>query len=160
MADALLDKMPTRKILNNSYNQGGNDQVFSSSIQIDPAISDRYNEATTEDPALLIERKETQEEIFKIFTESPYAKKYPMENLKKIEKNDIAKVFYYIKEGLDKIRTLSAYELVLSINEFFDFNYNVIWNDVLSVELKGEILEDLYENHGMKSKMQVCKKLF
>ena len=91
---------------------------------------------------------------------SPYAKKYPIENLKKIEKNDITKVFYYVKEELDKIRKLSAYELVLAINEFFDFNYNVIWYDVLSVELKGEILEDLYENHGMKSKMQVSKKLF
>ena len=69
-------------------------------------------------------------------------------------------MFYYVKEELDKIRKLSAYELVLAINEFFDFNYNVIWHDVLSVELKGEILEDLYENHGMKSKMQVSKKLF
>lgn len=155
-----LDKMPTRKILNNSYNQGGNDQVFTSSIKIDPAVSDRYDESTTEDPALLIERKETQEEIFQIFISSPYAKKYPIENLKKIEKNDITKVFYYVKEELDKIRKLSAYELVLAINEFFDFNYNVIWHDVLSVELKGEILEDLYENHGMKSKMQVSKKLF
>ena len=154
------EKMPTRKILNNSYNQGGYEQTFSSSIQIDPAVSDRYNEATTEDPVLLIERRETQEEIYKIFAESLYAKKYPLENIKKIEKNDISKIFYYVKENLEKIRRLTAYELVIAINEFFDFNYNTIWNDVLSTELKGEILEDLYENHGMKERMQISKKLF
>ena len=57
-----------------------------------------------------------------------------------------------MKTKLQEIKTLSAYEIVIAINEFFDFNYDYIVKKVLSPKIKSEILEDYY-NNGMKERM-------
>ena len=51
-----------------------------------------------------------------------------------------------------EIKTLSAYEMVIAINEFFDFNYDYVVKKVLSPKIRTEILEDYYHN-GMKERM-------
>ena len=52
-----------------------------------------------------------------------------------------------------KQKKLTAYETVLAINEFFDFNYDFIVKKVLSPKMIAEILEDYYENMGMASRI-------
>ena len=56
---------------------------------------------------------------------------------------------------------LSAYEMVIAINEFFDFNYDYVVKKVLSPKIKAEILADYY-NNGMKDRMDnnVAERLF
>lgn len=58
-----------------------------------------------------------------------------------------------MKENLAKQKKLSAYETVLAINEFFDFNYDFIVKKVLSSKMLAEILEDYYENMGMADRI-------
>ncbi len=52
-------------------------------------------------------------------------------------------------------------ELVIAINEFFEFNYEYIIKKVISPKIKAEILEDYYHN-GMKQRMDnnIAEKLF
>ena len=93
--------------------------------------------------------------MYKIYIESPFAKEYIDEetNLIKIPKEDIKKVFYYMKEKLLKVKTISAYETVIAINEFFDFNYDFVVKKVLSSKMMAEILEDYYTNMGMADRI-------
>jgi hypothetical protein len=58
-----------------------------------------------------------------------------------------------MKDELYKIKTITAFETVIAINEFFDFNYDLIYKKVLSPQMKTEILEDYYNNMGMKNKI-------
>ena len=115
----------------------------------------------TEDQSLLIDRKDTDEKLYEIFKNSPYAERYMSSGQPiKIDKKDIFDIFYYCKEHLEKIKDLTAYEMTIAINEFFDFNYNYIVNKVLSVKMKSEIYEDYYNNMGMANRMNKSEKLF
>jgi len=53
------------------------------------------------------------------------------------------------------------YEMVIAINEFFEFNYDYIVKKVLSPKIRAEILEDYY-NNGMKQRMDmnIAERLF
>ena len=66
-----------------------------------------------------------------------------------------------MKNKLSEVKSLSAYETVIAINEFFDFNYDYVVKKVLSPKIKAEILEDYY-NNGMKERMDnnAAEKLF
>jgi len=41
------------------------------------------------------------------------------------------------------------YEIIIAINEFFEFNYEYVVKRVISPKIKAQILEDYY-NNGMK----------
>ena len=129
--------------------------VVNRPIAVSPYVEDRYDFSVTEDPVLLQDRIDTNERLFKIFMQSPFHENYtdPSTHIIKIPKEDIAKVFYYMKENLMKQKKLTAYETVLAINEFFDFNYDFIVKKVLSPKMIAEILEDYYENMGMASRI-------
>ena len=58
-----------------------------------------------------------------------------------------------MKEKLLKVKTISAYETVIAINEFFDFNYDFVVKKVLSSKMMAEILEDYYTNMGMADRI-------
>lgn len=153
-----MARINTGKMLSNdSYYTGGidSDVINNTNISISPIISDQYDYSVTEEPELLQERKKTNEELYKIFIESPFATEYIDKDthLIKIPKEDIEKVFYYMKENLLKIKNLSAYELVIAINEFFDFNYDYVVKHVLSTKMMSEILEDYYTNMGMAERI-------
>ena len=57
-----------------------------------------------------------------------------------------------MKNKLAEVKTLSAYETVIAINEFFDFNYDYVVKKVLSPKIRAEILEEYYQN-GMKERI-------
>ena len=44
-------------------------------------------------------------------------------------------------------------EMVIAICEFYEFNYNYIYDRVLSPQIKADILDDYYHNMGMKERM-------
>jgi hypothetical protein len=152
-------------IKNNSYKNGGvisdNSYNSSSKMVVDPTMYDRYDFAMTDDIVLLNERKETNEILYNIFHDSSWGKKYMKDNeISKINKEDIHNVFYYCKNELLKNKNLSIFEMLIAINEFFDFNYNYIFKNVLSVKLKAELYNDLYKLGYMENKEDLEEQLF
>ena len=148
----------TKTLSNDNYfaNNEYNTDLQQQKMEVSPVVADQYDYALTEDIILLNERKDTTNKLYEIWQQSPYIKQYSVNtsiyNVPKIPKEDISKIFYYMKTKLQEIKTLSAYEIVIAINEFFDFNYDYIVKKVLSPKIKSEILEDYY-NNGMKERM-------
>lgn len=147
----------TGKVLNNAWIQGTAETTMSGPIAIDPSMEKQYDYALTSDPILLQERKDTQEKLFEIFKKSHWYKKYGGQSdaggnpvPKKIDKNDVVDLFYYMKEKLDAVKKLNITEIVIAINEFFELNYDDIVNKVLSVPLKSKLYEELWEEHQEK----------
>lgn len=149
----------TKTLSNDNYfaNNDYNTDLQQQKMEVSPIVANQYEYALTEDIVLLNDRKDTANKLYDIWIDSPYAKNYQNNNEKKyniikIPKEDINKIFYYMKNKLQEIKPLSAYEMVIAINEFFDFNYDYIVKKVLSPKLKSEILEEYYHN-GMKERM-------
>jgi hypothetical protein len=144
----------TKMLRNDSFYTGGmeSEGPLTGSIALHPFVCSQYDYSTTDDAELLQERKDTREKLYDIFKESPFFDIYtdPSTKLMKIPKEDISKVFYYMKEKLDQIKKLSAFEITISINEFFDFNYEWIVKHVLSSKMMSELYADYY-NNGMAS---------
>ena len=116
-------------------------------------VASQYDFATTEDPELLTDRKDTAEIIYKIFVDSSYNDgRFLIEGTQvmKIPKDSINEVFNYVKDELLSIKKLNPIELIISINEFFDFNYDFVYRKVLTPKMKQELLEDYYRNEGVK----------
>ena len=116
-------------------------------------VASQYDFATTEDPELLTDRKDTAEIIYKIFVDSSYNDgRFLIEGTQvmKIPKDSINEVFNYVKDELLSIKKLNPIELIISINEFFDFNYDYVYRKVLTPKMKQELLEDYYKNEGVK----------
>lgn len=155
----MAGKINTNKVLNNRWNTGGGQVSLTGTISINSDMSSEYDYALTDDPILLNDRKDTANQLYQIFKTSSYFKKYS-NSTKKVDKDDIFEIFYYFKNELKKKKTVSAYEFMLSINEFFDFNYDYIWNNVASVDMKSEILEDMYKNMGKREEMEHQIRLF
>lgn len=148
----------TKTLSNDNYfaNNEYNTELQQQKMEISPVVADQYEYALTEDIVLLNERKDTADKLYDIWINSPFFKQYSVNettgNIPKIPKDEISKIFYYMKNELSKIKTLSAYETVIAINEFFDFNYDYVVKKVLSPKIRAEILEDYY-NNGMKERI-------
>ena len=155
-----MGRINTSKMLSNDnfYTGGYSTENMSTtmrSISVAPEVSDRYDFSVTEDPVLLQDRIDTNERLYKIFEAAPFHDDYvdSSTNFIKIPTKDISRVFHYMKEMLLRQKKLTAYETVLAINEFFDFNYDFIVKKVLSSKMLAEILEDYYENMGMSDRI-------
>lgn len=152
----MAERLNTTKFLENeTFYQGGLDvDTLPQEIKINVAVSDQYDYSVTEDPVLLQERKDTEERLYEIYMRAPFYKEYQKnDDPMKIPKEDIIKVFSYMKEHLQRVKTLSAFETVIAITEFFDFNYDYVVKKCLSPHMMAELLEDYYTNMGMASKM-------
>lgn len=151
-------RIQTSKVLNNSYFEGTKMETEYNTqrpMVVHPAVSEQYDYAVTDDIVLLNERKDTAEKIYEIFKNSKFSDKYKPSayNVVKIPKEDIAEVFNYTRKELEKIKTLTAIEEVIAINEFYEFNYDYVYKNVLTPQMKQAILEDYYTNQGMKARM-------
>ena len=89
----------------------------------------------------------------------PYFKKYGRE-AKKLEKRDISDIYYTFKDELKKKDSYSLVQIFCAIAEFFELNYKTLYNDIISLEDKSEILEALQESYGLESTLSSSKKLF
>lgn len=144
---------------NTDFFNGGSyaeEHISRKSISINPLVEEQYDYSVAEDIVLLQDRKETTEIIYDIFQKAPFAPFYTDNEtgIIKIPKNDIQRVFYYVKDRLLKRKKLSAFETVIAINEFFEFNYEYIVKKVLSSNMMSEILDDYYQNLGMKDRIE------
>lgn len=148
----------TKTLSNDNYfaNNDYNPDLQQQKMEVSPVVADQYEYALTEDIVLFNERKDTANKLYEIWEKSPFVTQYSVNtsiyNVPKIPKEDISKIFYYMKNKLQELKTLSAYETVIAINEFFDFNYDYVVKKVLSPKIRTEILEDYYQN-GMKERM-------
>ena len=119
-------------------------------------VASQYDFATTEDPELLTDRKDTAEIIYKIFMDSSYNDgRFLIEGTQviKIPKDSVSEVFNYVKDELLKVKKLNPIELIIAINEFFDLNYDFVYRKVLTPKMKQELLEDYYKNEGVKKQV-------
>lgn len=147
----------TRALSNESFYNGGMETeiINTMSIAISPLIESQYDYAVTDDPVQLQERKRMNEILYEIFSQSPFRHSYedPETKLIKIPKEDIAKVFHYSKTHLIKrCGDISAREMLITINEFYSFDYNYIVKHIIGSRLYSEVLEEYY-NDGLRSRI-------
>ena len=149
------------KIINNRFDnvEYGTEALSQAPISINPAVYDRYEESLSEDISELYTRRKMEEDLEEIYEASPYYKKYGQE-VKKLEKRDIADIYYSFKDELNKRDSYTLVQIFCGIAEFFDLNYKILYNDIISLEDKAEILELLQESYGLESDLGKSKKLF
>ena len=146
----------TKTLSNDGYFNGGTENfgAVSGRIAINPMVESQYKESVTEDPVLLQDRIDTDQKLYDIFYSAPWHQNFiDKDGLIKIPKDDIAKVFSYTREKLSHIKKLTAYEMVIAINEFYDFNYDYVVKKVLSPKILSEILNDYYMNMGLADRI-------
>lgn len=147
------------KILNNSFNANdGQYEDYNAPIAVSNQVSDRYEESTTDNMMGILNKKSINELLYEIYLESNFYSKYGS-SYKKIEKADIADVYYYFKHEMEKNKIFTITEIFLGIVEFFELNYNTMYNDIISIQDKEKILDEMKEMYGLDKKLS-CKKLF
>lgn len=149
------------KLFDNNFDEVeyGQERTKGSSIAISPFVSDQYEESTTENMEDIYTRKKIMEKMATIYDESPYPKKYGTAP-KKVERADLAEVYYYFKDELVKDDEYTLVQIFCAIAEFFDLNYRTMYNDIISLTDKAQILEQLSEQFGLQREFSESKKLF
>lgn len=149
------------KIFNNSYDsvEYGRERTTNASISISPLIEDRYKENTSENMEEVYDMNELMEFINEEYKKSEFYEKYKQDP-KDIDRCDVLNIYYYFK---DKIKAQGRYDVIqtfCAIAEVFNFKYNTLYNNMITLEEKAEILEAFEQNMGMKKRFLRAKKLF
>ena len=149
------------KIINNSYDavDYGQEALSQSPIAINPLVSDQYEEATSENIEDIYTRKSLYNQMSELYEASEFYEKYG-QDCKKLEKADISNVYYTFKRQLLEKDDYNLVQVFTTIAEFFDLNYKTLYNDIISLEDKAEILEILRDMYGLESQFAKSKKLF
>lgn len=149
------------KIINNSYDavDYGQEALSQSPIAINPLVSDQYEEATSENIEDIYTRKKLYNQMSELYEASEFYEKYG-QDCKKLEKADISNVYYTFKRQLLEKDDYNLVQVFTTIAEFFDLNYKTLYNDIISLEDKAEILEILRDMYGLESQFAKSKKLF
>lgn len=150
------------KIMNNNYDNveyGTESLSAGSAIAISPLVSDRYEESISENMEDVIIKKKLNEDIAALYEESKYYAKYGKET-KKLEKADVEDIYYTFKAELKKKDDYNLVQIFCAIAEFFELNYKTLYNDIITIEDKAEILDILRENYGLEKEFAKSKKLF
>ena len=149
------------KIINNSYDavDYGQEALSQSPIAINPLVSDQYEEATSENIEDIYTRKNLYNQMSELYEASEFYEKYG-QDCKKLEKADISNVYYTFKRQLLEKDDYKLVQVFTTIAEFFDLNYKTLYNDIISLEDKAEILEILRDMYGLESQFAKSKKLF
>lgn len=149
------------KIINNSYDavDYGQEALSQSPIAINPLVSEQYEEATSENIEDIYTRKKLYNQMSELYEASEFYEKYG-QDCKKLEKADISNVYYTFKHQLLEKNDYNLVQVFTTIAEFFDLNYKTLYNDIISLEDKAEILEILRDMYGLESQFAKSKKLF
>lgn len=139
--------MKEDKIINNSFNSGemGYDDL-SQPMKVDSKIAD-MNADVMGDILEVRSRNKLDNEISEIFIVSPYYEKY--KNPKRVDKNDMIKMYYYFKDNLENIEEYTAVEYFKAFAEFFQINYNQLYLDI-GVMDNERILREVAATHDKK----------
>lgn len=145
------------KIINNSYNQGEqNYEEFSGPMKVHDSVFTLYEDQLGEN---IIEKrtlKMLDDEMYEIFVKSPYYEKY--KKIKRADGNDRMKMYYYFKERLSSEKKYSNMEMFIAFAEFFQVNYEQLYNEVGVLDKEG-LLKELNEKYGLKDRIKT-KRLF
>ena len=149
------------KIINNSYDavDYGQEALSQSPIAINPLVSDQYEEATSENIEDIYTRKNLYNQMSELYEASEFYEKYG-QDCKKLEKADISNVYYTFKHLLLEKDNYNLVQVFTTIAEFFELNYKTLYNDIISLEDKAEILEILRDMYGLDNQFAKSKKLF
>lgn len=149
------------KIINNSYDavDYGQEALSQNPIAINPLVSEQYEEATSENIEDIYARKKLYNQMSELYEASEFYEKYG-QDCKKLEKADISNVYYTFKHQLLEKKDYNLVQIFTTIAEFFDLNYKTLYNDIISLEDKAEILEILRDMYGLESQFAKSKKLF
>lgn len=151
------ENMKEDKIINNSYNTGEIEhESFRGDIKIDPKIEKQYKEYSSEN---IIEHRTFEilnDRIYDMFINSAFHEKY--KKPKRVDKKDMPKIFYYMKDRLDKENTFSTMEIFISIAEFFQINYKYLYNEISVVD-KENIIKELNDKYKLENRIE-SRKLF
>jgi len=151
------NNMKEDKILNNTFNSGELQyENFSQPMKVDSKVISLYEDQLGENIIEYRTKKLLDNEIYKIFINSPYYEKY--KNPKRVDKNDMIKMYYFFKEEIEKIKNFSSMEIFIGFAEFFQINYDQLYNDVGILD-KESLLKELNEKYGLQNRIKT-KKLF
>lgn len=145
------------KIINNSYNQGEQTyEDFGSTMKVDDSVLSLYEDQLGENIIEKRTMKMLDDEMYKIFIESSYYEKY--KKPKRADGSDRLKMYYYFKEKLLENRDYTNTEIFIAFAEFFQVNYDQLYNEVGVLDKEG-LLRELNQKYGLKDKIKT-KKLF
>lgn len=145
------------KILNNAYNSGDiKYDSFMGEMKIDARISSQYEDQLNDDIEDYINVKMLDDELYKIFLESPYYIKY--KNPKKVDNNDMIKMYYYFKNKLIKSNKYTSCEIFIAYAEFFQVNYDKLYSEIGVLDKEG-LLKEISEKYNVRHKI-MTKRLF
>ena len=155
----MMDRKPTIKILDNSWNAKDPEHLGFGTILVDPIAEKQFIESTTSDISELYVNRLTDELMYDLYLLSPFFEKYK-QNYKKIERSDLYEIYEYFRDALRKNNAnLNIIQIFIAILEFFELNYDKMYKDVLPIKDKSEMLQTLQDVYGYKSKLN-CVKLF
>lgn len=158
-----MARINTTKTFHNSYFDGKNyDLTFNNTtpISVHSKVADQYDYALTDNPDVLNDRQDSINIVHDIFMNSEYNDgRFNVQQgdedssnfLIRIPKENIKEVFDYVKQELLNRKQLNYIEMIIAINEYFDFNYEFVYKKVLSSKDKQILLEDYYTSEDMKS---------
>jgi len=150
------ENMKEDKIINNSFNTGEiKYQGFTQDIKIDSRVSDLYDDQLG-DVLDHRNKKVLNSQIFAIFENSPYYEKY--KNPKRVDKNDMIKMYYYFKNEINIVKSFSSMEIFIGFAEFFQINYDQLYSEIRVLD-KESLLKELNEKYSLSSKIKT-KRLF
>ena len=149
------------KIINNSYDavDYGQEALNQSPIAISPLVSEQYEEAISENIEDVYTKKKMYNQMAELYEASEFYAKYG-QDCKKLEKADISNVYYTFKHLLLEKDNYNLVQVFTTIAEFFELNYKTLYNDIISLEDKAEILEILRDMYGLDNQFAKSKKLF
>lgn len=149
------------KIFNSTYNNVdyGNDSGLPSQISVSPRVEDLYEENLSDDMSGVYTIKKLHEDMAKLYKSSPYYEKYGKSD-KKIERADAFDIYYTFKGKLLETQEYTIVQIFCEIAEFFGLNYKTLYNDILTLEDKVNILDCLSEKYGLQKQFSESKRLF
>lgn len=171
------------KIFENSFDKVdyGVERTTQASIQISPFVEKQYEESVSENIDELYIRRRLMQIMYELYLNSEFFEKYGQKQhidaskdsstlqyedlvynpvVKKIERGDLFKIYYYFKDELQKYNKFSIIQIFCTIAEFFDLNYKTLYNDILTLEDKVNILEHLEKEYGLDKHFARSKALF
>lgn len=153
----MLDKIQNSGYDNVDY---GMERTTQSPIQIDPYAEDMFEETTSENIEELYSKRNMMTVMNELYEQSEYFDKYGGTKPKKVERGDLFGIYYYFKDELRKKHEYTIVQIFITIAEFFDLNYRTLYNDILTLEDKVEILDHLESEYGLERDFARSNPLF
>ena len=150
------------KIGNSSYDnvEYGVERTTQTPIQIDPYAEEMYEETTSENIEDIYVKRKMMDIMNEIYEQSEYFEKYGGKKPKKVDRSDLFGIYYYFKDELRKRNEYTIVQIFITIAEFFDLNYRTLYNDILTLEDKVEILDHLSDEYGLERQFAQSNPLF